>query len=95
MFSTGRRIDIREPLNNREIYLLAKLFVSDIKNTTSLDLYYDISGKLINFAPLKNALSNPTRLFFLSTDTISPEKLQFRNDPYFAIIIGNDDLIDF
>ena len=95
LFSTGNRIDIREPLNNREIYLLAKLFVSNIQNTTSLDLYYVISGKLINFAPLKNALLNPTRPFFLSTDTISPEKLRFRNDSYFTITIGNDDLIDF
>jgi hypothetical protein len=30
LFSTNDRIDIREPLNNREIYLLAELFVSFI-----------------------------------------------------------------
>jgi hypothetical protein len=76
LFSTGNRIDIIEQLNYEEIYLLAKLFVSDIVNTTSLEFYYDIvitppeqpRYNIVSLAPLKNALLNPTRPLFLTTD---------------------------
>jgi hypothetical protein len=76
LFSTGNRIDIIEQLNYEEIYLLAKLFVSDIVNTTSLEFYYDIvitppeqpRYNIVYLAPLKNALLNPTRPLFLTTD---------------------------
>ena len=73
LFSTGDIIDIREPLNNGEIYSLAELFVSDISNTNSLDFNYDINNPLIKFAPLKDALLNPTKPFILSTTLLSPE----------------------
>ena len=103
LFSTGDKIHIREQLNNREIYLLAKLFVSDIKNTRSLEFYYDIvitpPGQLryniVSLAPLKNALLNPTRPLFLTTN------YGIKEEGYITFgIIGvndpiDDDLIDF
>jgi hypothetical protein len=97
LFSTGDIIDIREPLNNREIYSLAELFVSDIENTRSLNFSYGINTPRINFAPLKDALLNPTKLFILSTTFNTPGGInfQFGNNPYFLISIGNDDFINF
>jgi hypothetical protein len=99
LFSTGASIDIREPLNNGEIYLLAELFVSDILNTKSLIFHYGIDTPLIKFAPLKDALLNPTDPFYLFTDNdISPEILKrskLGNNHFFIFAIGNDNLIDF
>jgi hypothetical protein len=87
LFSTGD-IYIKEQLDYKEIYLLAKLFVSDIENTTSLDFYYDISSERINFFPLKEALLNPTNTLYLSTTTTI-----YGN--FLRIVAYNDDLIDF
>jgi len=97
LFSTGDIIDIRESLNNGEIYSLAELFVSNISNTNSLDFNYGINTPLIKFAPLKDALLNPTKLFILSTTSNTPEaiNLVYGNNSYFLISIGNDNLIDF
>ena len=91
LFSTGNRIDIIEQLNYEEIYLLAKLFVSDIVNTTSLNFYYDISRSFINFARLKEALLNPTDPFYLDTTGNIDNWLYI----CFKIVPYNDTLIDF
>jgi len=98
LFYTGD-IDIREPLNNGEIYSLAELFVSDILNTNSLLFYYDINNPRIKFDALKDALLNPTDPFYLFTDNYkSVERLKrsnYGNYHFFIFSLGNDDFIDF
>jgi len=86
LFSTGDTISIIELLNNREIYSLAELFVSDIENTTSLD--FDISDNLINFAKLKEALLNPTNTLYLNTTTTL-------YDNFLRIVNYNDYIVYF
>jgi hypothetical protein len=61
LFSTGEDIVINEQLNNKEIYLLAGLFVSNINNINIKNIYFDISkNMLFPLDKLKEALLNPT-----------------------------------
>ena len=67
LFSTGEYIVTKNQLNNKEIYLLAELFVSNINNINITDIYFDISkNMLFTLDTLKEALLNPTKELILS-----------------------------
>jgi len=68
LFSTGTYIAINEPLNYREILLLAKLFISDIDNLSTEFISSNYISKNIKFSliVLKEVLLNPTNILVLS-----------------------------
>jgi len=69
LFSTGEDIVINEQLNNKEIYLLAGLFVSNINNINIKNIYFDISKNMpFPLDKLKEALLNPTKTLYLTNN---------------------------
>jgi hypothetical protein len=111
LFSTGEDIVINEQLNNKEIYLLAGLFVSNINNINIKNIYFDISkNMLFPLDKLKEALLNPTKTLYLTNnfrindtnihelgaDTIVLFFNLLNNDLiYFQLKPINDDFFDF
>ena len=70
LFSTGEYIVTNNQLNNKEIYLLAELFVSNINNINIIGINFDISKKMLfTLDTLKEALLNPTKELILSYTT--------------------------
>ena len=82
-------IIIKEPLNNNEIYLLAKLLVDNIRNKTEIKPLY--LGPII----LKNlilALNEPTKTLLLST---KKQNQNIDSNTIFVYLIDkNDDMIN-
>jgi len=111
LFSTGEDIVINEQLNNKEIYLLAGLFVSNINNINIKNIYFDISKNMpFPLDKLKEALLNPTKTLYLTNnfrindtnihelgaDTIVLFFNLLNNDLiYFQLKPINDDFFDF
>lgn len=91
MFFT-EQIWISEPLNNREINSLAKIFVANIPTRTNI--YYDISHRYINLDPLITVLLNPNeKLLLVTTSYLDP---RLRLDIIFSKIFDdNDNYLNF
>ena len=99
LFSTGEDIVINEKLNNKEIYLLAGLFVSNINNINIKNIYFDISkNMLFPLDKLKEALLNPTKTLYLTNNTrINNTNIQELGADIILLFFNliNDDFFDF
>jgi hypothetical protein len=99
LFSTGEDIVINEKLNNKEIYLLAGLFVSNINNINIKNIYFNISkNMLFPLDKLKEALLNPTKTLYLTNNTrINDTNIHELGADTIVLFFNllNDDLIYF
>ena len=96
LFSTGDDIVINEQLNYKEIYLLAKLFISNISDNININinnLYLDISKNILfSLNILKEALLNPNKKLFLNNS----KQIKESNDTIHLYINSkNDNYLDF
>ena len=96
LFSTGDDIVIYEQLNYKEIYLLAKLFISNISDNININinnLYLDISKNILfSLNILAEALLNPNKKLFLNNS----KQIKESNDTIHLYINSeNDNYLDF
>ena len=96
LFSTGDDIVIYDQLNYKEIYLLAKLFISNISDNININinnLYLDISKNILfSLNILKEALLNPNKKLFLNNS----KQINESNDTIHLYINSeNDNYLDF
>jgi hypothetical protein len=94
LFSTGDDIVIYDQLNYKEIYLLAKLFISNISDNININnLYLDISKNILfSLNILKEALLNPNKNLFLNNS----KQIKESNDTIHLYINSeNDNYLDF
>jgi len=85
-------IIIKEPLDNREIYLLAKLLVDNIQNKTEIKPLYLGPIILKNLIP---ALNEPTKTLLLSTNKQQQNQNINSNTIFYYLIDQNDDMRNF
>lgn len=68
MFITDENIFINNKLNNREIYLLAKLFIINIEKIKTIKIYYISKNILFSINFLKEGLLNLSKELCLSSE---------------------------
>jgi len=68
MFITDENIFINNKLNNREIYLLAKLFIINIEKIKTIKIYYISKNILFSINFLKEGLFNLSKELCLSSE---------------------------